>query len=454
MNLHFIAIGGAAMHNLAIALHNKGHKVSGSDDEIFEPSKSRLKAVGLLPERIGWNEDIIHTGLDAIILGMHAKQDNPELLRAKELNLPIYSFPEYLYEQSKDKLRVVIGGSHGKTTITAMILHVCRLCGIDCDFMVGAKLEGFDVMVKITDEAPLMIIEGDEYLTSPIDLRPKFHLYHPNIALISGIAWDHFNVFKTFENYIWQFQEFVRLIEEDGHLIYYSLDKEVVNVADRAASRIKKIPYSIPEHRIFNGKTYLSIENQESEIQVFGEHNLANISAAWQVCNLLGIESSSFLKSIASYKGASNRLELIFSNENINLYRDFAHSPSKLKATTQAVKNQFPERILIACMELHTFSSLNAEFLTQYDGCMDSADVPIVYFNPHALLLKRLPMLDEDQVKKAFNNDKIHVFKDSELLQEFLINNTSTSSFNLLLMSSGDFNGINIQKLIDKLKNI
>ena len=362
--IHFIAIGGAAMHNLALALHQKGFNVSGSDDEINEPSKTRLANAGILPPQIGWFPEKITKELDGVILGMHARADNPELLKAQEIGMPVYSYPEYLYEHSKDKTRVVIGGSHGKTTITAMILHVLKTLGRDFDYMVGAKLEGFDTMVRLSN-APLIILEGDEYLSSPVDRRPKFHLYHAEIALISGIAWDHINVFPTYDIYVEQFRIFANQIPATGKLIYCLNDAEVKLVAESDSVKAERIPYSIPENEIVNGITYLHTKEGKVALAVFGEHNLQNLEGARNVCEQIGVDASTFYKAISTFTGAARRLELLGRNESVAVYKDFAHSPSKLKATTNAVRSQFPDRKLIACMELHTFSSLNEDFLAQ-----------------------------------------------------------------------------------------
>lgn len=453
MNVHLIAIGGSAMHNMAIAMHKKGFKVTGSDDEIFEPSKSRLAKLNLLPEKEGWDINNIHKGLDAVILGMHARADNPELLKAQELGLKIYSYPEYVYEQTKDKTRIVIGGSHGKTTITAMILHVLNFHKVDCDYLVGAQLHGFDTMVKLTKEAKIAVIEGDEYLSSPIDRRPKFHLYKPNIAIISGIAWDHINVFPTFDNYVEQFQIFTDLIEPNGSLIYCELDEQVKKVGDNARKDINKIPYGIPEYKIENGTTVLTncpLPTANCQLQVFGEHNLMNLTAARLCCNQAGIGDTQFYDAIQSFSGAAKRLELIKKNNVTAVYKDFAHSPSKLKATTQAVKKQFPERKLIACMELHTFSSLNENFLKEYDGAMALADEAFVYFNPHTIEHKKLKPITEAQVKQAFGGNNIKVYTDSkELLNDLLKKDFTTK--NLLMMSSGNFDGIDFKELGEKI---
>jgi UDP-N-acetylmuramate: L-alanyl-gamma-D-glutamyl-meso-diaminopimelate ligase len=450
MKIHFIAIGGSAMHNLALALHHKGYKVTGSDDEIFEPSKTRLKKYGLLPEQEGWFPEKITQDLDAVILGMHARADNPELHKAKELGLKIYSYPEYIYEQTKEKVRVVIGGSHGKTSITAMVLHVLQKNNVDCDYMVGAQLEGFDTMVKLSHDAKIAVLEGDEYLSSPIDRRPKFHLYKPNIALLSGIAWDHINVFPTFENYVEQFEIFVGLIEDGGTLVYCEADPEVKKVSEAAKGAIDKIPYDLPEHEIEEGITYLIDEGKRVPLLVFGAHNLLNINGARLICQALGIEKEGFYEAISSFKGASKRLELVKKNKKTAIYKDFAHSPSKLKATTEAVKNQFPGRKLIACMELHTFSSLNEKFLSQYHGAMGKADEALVYFNPKTVEHKKLKPITKEQVKAAFGTSNVKVYTDSGNLLDYLLTR-SWENKNLLLMTSGNFDGIDFGALADSI---
>ena len=439
MNIHLIAIGGSAMHNLALALHLKGYVITGSDDQIFEPSKSRLAKHKLLPKKIGWNPNSISKKIDAVIVGMHAKKDNPELLKAKTLNLNIFSYPEYIYEQSKKKKRVVIGGSHGKTTITAMILHVLQNLKIDCDYMVGAQLKGFDVMVKLTDDAPIIILEGDEYLSSPIDRRPKFHLYQPHIGVLSGIAWDHINVFPTFENYIDQFRIFKNMITES--LIYCEEDKELRDLAKEKGD-CKMISYSTPEYKIEDG---ISIINN-TPLKIFGDHNLQNLNAAMLVCKELGVKEDDFYKHIKSFSGASNRLELITQTKNSAIYKDFAHSPSKLRATINAVKSQFQNRQLIACMELHTFSSLNAKFLQQYKGCMDESDIAIVFFSKEEILHKGLTPITEEQIKSSFNKENLLVFSDSEKLKIHL-QSINLEKKNLLMMSSGNFNKLDLNEI-------
>jgi len=450
MNIHFIAIGGSAMHNLALALLSKGYNITGSDDEINEPSKSRLAEKNILPLNIGWFPEKINIKLDAVILGMHARADNPELLKAKELGIKVFSYPEYLYEATKNKLRVVIGGSHGKTSITSMILHVLHSLNRDVDFMVGAQLEGFDTMVKLTDTASIAIFEGDEYLSSPIDRRPKFHLYNPNIAVISGIAWDHINVFPTFENYIEQFEIFINKIEKNGTLIFCETDFEVNNISLKARSDIKLEPYNIPDYEILNGVTSILYNNEKYELQVFGEHNLLNLNAAKLVCRSLNVNEKDFYSAIQSFKGASKRLELVAKNSNTTIFKDFAHSPSKLKATTDAVKKQFTNRKLIACMELHTFSSLNKEFLQQYKGCMTLADKAFVYFNPHTIEHKKLENISEQEVFEAFESNNVAVFTNSKIMVEE-IKKINLQNTVVLMMSSGNFDGIDFKNFANEL---
>lgn len=450
MKVHFIAIGGSAMHNLAISLHNKGYKVTGSDDEIFEPSRTRLEKCGILPEKLGWYSDKISSDLDAIILGMHARNDNPELVRARELDLKIYSYPEYLYEQTKNKTRVVIGGSHGKTTITSMIMHVLKYNNRLFDYMVGAQIDGFETMVSLSEEATIAVFEGDEYLSSTLDLRPKFHLYKPTIALISGIAWDHINVFPTFDNYCEQFSIFIDKIEENGILFYYKNDPDLKKVVDNSDTTISKIGYDIHPFVLEGEKTFLLNGNKKIPLTIFGEHNLQNISGAKLVCNKLDITDDKFYEAISHFKGASKRLELLAENQTTKIFRDFAHSPSKLKATVNAVKQQFPDKKLIAIMELHTFSSLTAAFLNEYAGTMDAADISIVYFNPEVIEHKKLVPISIDLVKKSFKNNSLRVFDNQkELIDE--IQQLNLAKSNLLFMSSGNFSGIELKEFSQNL---
>jgi UDP-N-acetylmuramate: L-alanyl-gamma-D-glutamyl-meso-diaminopimelate ligase len=448
MRIHFIAIGGSAMHNLAIALHKKGYQVTGSDDAIFEPSSTRLANYGLLPAEMGWHIANITADIDAVILGMHALTDNPELLKAQELGLKIYSYPEYIYEQTKDKLRVVIGGSHGKTTITSMILHVLNFYQKDIDYLVGAQLAGFDTMVKITANAPVIIIEGDEYLASPIDRRPKFHLYKGNIAVISGIAWDHINVFPTYADYTKQFEIFIDTIQPDGTLIYCEADSDLSEIVNSSKAVITKIPYHIPDHRIENGITYLL--PSETPLEVFGDHNLMNLNAAKLVCVQLGIAEHDFENAISSFTGAAKRLEVVSIKDNTNVYKDFAHSPSKLKATIDAVKAQFPNRKLIACIELHTFSSLNKNFLVQYDNSMSKADVAIVFIDKKTFVHKKMEPFSESDVQSAFSDKRIMFFDDISLLKNYLVS-LNYQDTNLLMMSSGNYSGLDLVNLAREL---
>ena len=447
MKVHFIAIGGAAMHNMALALQHKNYQITGSDDEINEPSRSRLQKVGLLPLEMGWFPEKITSDLDAVILGMHARAENPELLRAKELGVKVYSYPEYLYEQSKNKKRLVIGGSHGKTSITAMVLHVLQDATLDFDYMVGSQLAGFERMVRLSEEAPIIVLEGDEYLSSPIDRRPKFHLYKADVALLSGIAWDHINVFPTFENYVEQFQIYVDQIPAEGALIYCNDDIEVRKVCEKAAHVKSRFPYTIPAHHIDNGITILETKFGEVALEIFGDHNLLNLEGARLMCNQVGLEDELFYKSIATFKGAARRLELIGNSDKVRVYKDFAHSPSKLMATTKAVKQQFQNRKVIACMELHTFSSLNAEFLDHYKDSMNEADIAIVYYNPQTIAHKKLEPITHDLVKKAFAREDLLVMSDSAELKNYLKNFPFQNDV-LLLMSSGTFDGLDLESLV------
>ncbi|MFD0765285.1 UDP-N-acetylmuramate--L-alanine ligase [Mucilaginibacter lutimaris] len=450
MKVHFIAIGGSAMHNLAIALHKKGFNVTGSDDVLFEPSASRLGKYGILPAREGWFPEKITQDTDAVILGMHARIDNPELLKAQELGIKIYSYPDYIYEQSKDKTRVVIGGSHGKTTITSMILHVLQQAGKKFDYLVGAQLEGFETMVGLTNDAPVMIIEGDEYLASPIDRRPKFHIYKADIGVISGIAWDHINVFPTFDNYIDQFRIFAETIQPNGKLIYSETDEVLNKMVKSLDVAVDKIPYNLPQYTIDNGVTSIVDNGETYPLEVFGQHNLLNMQAARLVCNALGINSADFYRHITTFKGAARRLEVVGKNDNATIFKDFAHSPSKLTATIDAVKAQFPGRQLIACIELHTFSSLNKDFLNEYAGTMDKADKAIVFIDRKTFEQKKIEPYPAEAVKSAFANDRLLFFNQPAALLEYL-ESLDIANSNLLMMSSGNFGGINLMDIKNSL---
>lgn len=446
MKIHFIAIGGSAMHNLALALAQKGYTVTGSDDAIFEPSLSRLKKQGIAPKSLGWFPDKITPDIDAVILGMHAHSDNPELQKAKELNLKIYSYPEFLYEQSKNKTRVVIAGSHGKTTITSMVLHVLNYHHVDVDYMVGAQLEGFDTMVKLTDTNEFMILEGDEYLSSPIDLRSKFLLYQPNIALLSGIAWDHINVFPTFESYKQPFLNFVNTISQGGALIYNEEDKEVVEVVEQSGNYLKKFPYYTPNFVIKDEKVYLQTSEGELQLSLFGRHNLLNLEGARLVCNQIGIQNEAFYEAILSFKGASRRLEKIYDTNEYIVYKDFAHAPSKVMATVKAVKENFSNKRLIACLELHTYSSLNPEFLKQYKNTLDKADEALVFYSEDALKIKRMEPISKELIINSFEKNNLQVFTDPVLLENYLKEIDKNNSI-FLMMSSGNYGGINLDSI-------
>ncbi len=446
MRIHFIAIGGSAMHNLALALHHKGYTITGSDDVIFEPSKTRLAAKGMLPDTFGWFPEKITSNLDAVILGMHAKADNPELLKAQELGIKIYSYPEFLYEQSKHKTRVVIGGSHGKTTITSMILHVLKYHGREVDYMVGAQLEGFDRMVHLTEENDFIVLEGDEYLSSPIDRRPKFHIYQPNIALLSGIAWDHINVFPTFENYVAQFQIFVDSIVKGGSITYNEEDPEVKRVVEASENTIRKLPYQTPAYSVKNGQTLLETPEGSMPIAVFGKHNLSNLAGAKWICQHIGVDEADFYEAIATFTGASKRLEKIAESKGSVAFKDFAHSPSKVAATTKAVKDQYPDRKLIACLELHTYSSFNPEFLKEYKGALDEADKAIVFYLPESVQIKKLEAVTPVQIKEAFQRDDLHIFTDAEAFRDFILKQNYHDA-TLLLMSSGNYGGLDLQQV-------
>lgn len=450
MKVHFIAIGGSAMHNLAIALHKKGYIVTGSDDEIFEPSRSRLAKYGLLPPEEGWFPGRITPGLDAVVLGMHAKEDNPELQEVKKLDIPVYSYPEYLYEQSKNKTRVVIGGSHGKTTITAMVLHVLYSLGKEVDYMVGAQLDGFDIMVKLSEESPVVVLEGDEYLSSPLDRRPKFHLYKPDIALLSGIAWDHINVFPTFESYLEQFRIFLDKIVPGGTLVYCREDEIVNEIVEEKKRHFRAVPYGTLDYFVEGDRVFVNFNGEGYPLKIFGRHNMQNLDGARMVCRELGISDGEFFKVIGDFEGASKRLQHIASRGSLDVYKDFAHSPSKLRATVDAVRERYPGRKLVACIELHTYSSLSSSFLEEYKGCMENADIPVVYFDPHALELKRLPALSREDVVRSFGQQGVIVFNESEELRDFLLQTDWKNSV-LLMMSSGNFGGLDPEEIASEL---
>lgn len=441
--VHLIAIGGAAMHNLALALQYKGYAVTGSDDEIYNPSKGRLEAAGLLPKEMGWHTERITEDLDTVIVGMHARNDNPELQKAVELGLNVVSYPEFIYQESVQKTRVVVGGSHGKTSTTAMILHVLNYWNMDADYLVGAQLEGFDRMVRLSD-APIIVIEGDEYLASPLTPVPKFHFYKPHLAILTGIAWDHINVFPTFDNYVSQFDTFVKSIEQGGTLAYFAGDEILQKVAIENGKHLQLRPYSTLEHTIINGETFVNHRGHQNPLEIFGNHNLQNLNAARIICNQLKIDDTMFFKAIENFSGAAKRLQRIVKNDNNVAFLDFAHAPSKVEATTKAVKAQLQSHEVIACFELHTFSSLNEQFLQQYENTMNAADKAFVFFSEHTLEMKRLPMISKEQVAQAFNHPNMKVFTETEALQTTL-KELDWNNKVLLMMSSGNFHGIDIK---------
>ena len=449
--VHFIAIGGSVMHNLAITLKKLGYEVSGSDDKIYDPSKSRLQKQNLLPKKIGWNPEIINTEIDFIVLGMHAKKDNPELLRALKLGCKIFSYPELIYEFSKSKTRIVIGGSHGKTTVTSMILHVLNFYNINVDYLLGAQIEGFENMVNITESNEFILIEGDEYLSSPIDNSPKFHKYNSNIALITGIAWDHINVFPSLENYITQFEKFIETVSDGGVIVFNNNDDIVRDLVNNSTKPIRKIQYNQVDHEIIDGITYINTSEGNIPLKVYGNHNLSNLCAAKQICALLGVFDDEFYSAIANFKGASNRLEIIFRDKNKIIIKDFAHSPSKLKATIDAVKNQFSNKNIIAVYELHTLSSFNSEFIKQYLSTMNNADIKIVYFDSEVLQKRSVNNIDVDSIKNYFGSNDLTVVSNKSLLFNKILNQDFQNSV-LLLMSSGNFSSMNIKSLIENIK--
>ena len=434
------------MHNLAIALHRKGNQVTGSDDAIYEPSRSRLENEGLLPQTLGWDASQIDASIDVIILGMHAKADNPELLAAKALTLPVYSYPEYLYEATKEKTRVVIGGSHGKTSITAMILHVLDYWHLSVDYMVGAQLEGFDIMTHLTENNEFVVLEGDEYLSSAIDSRPKFHLYKPNIALISGIAWDHVNVFPTKADYVEQFKLFIETITPGGILIYNKEDETLEELVATTDHTIRKIPYDMHQYTVENGQTQLESEEGPIPLQIFGQHNMSNLSGALLLCTQMGVEPVMFYEAISSFSGASKRLELFADRPGKRIYRDFAHAPSKVQASTLAVREQFPNDLFLACLELHTFSSLDTSFIHNYSNCLLHTDIAAVFIDDEARKAKGNNSLDEETIRNAFFHSSLYVFYDKDTLSNWLQQQPASI---VLMMSSGHFGGLDFKTLID-----
>lgn len=446
MNIHFISIGGTVMHNLAIALHKKGYSISGSDEEIFEPSRSRLEENKLLPEKEGWDPDRVHAGLDAVILGMNARKTNKELKKAQQLGIRVYSFPEYLYEHSKNKKRVVIGGSYGKTIITAMVMHVMRDQNKDFDYMISSRIQGFDTMVKLTDNAPYIILEGDEYLSSPIDRTPKFHQYNPHMTLLSGIAWDHMNVFRTFESYKKQFRKFLRIATGGGKVFYFDGDPVLGDVVDKSHWSLLKIPYSEHPYKVEDERFVLETKYGSVPLNLIGRHNMQNIMGALLICRDLGVEDHQFYSSIQTFKGAERRQQLLANGNSRAVYLDYAHAPSSVEATINAFKETFKEQKLVTCLELHTYSSLNMEYMPLYKGTLEEADQAMVYYNPGVVKHKRLPALLPDDIKKQFGKEELVVYNDATQLENDL-KSLDENTCVLLLMTSGNFSGIDLNNL-------
>ena len=448
--IHFIAIAGSVMHNLAIALKEAGHQVTGSDDEIFEPARTALFTHGLLPEKSGWRPEKLTGDMDAVMLGMHAQKDNPELLRAQQLGLKIYSFPDYIYERAKNKQRVVIAGSHGKTTITAIIIHVLSFCNRKFDYVIGARVRGIEQTVRLSD-APVIIIEGDEYHSSALDPTPKFLRYHHHIGLISGIAWDHANVFPTEEEYVRQFDLFADQTPKGGVLIYCDQDSMALIIGKKERTDVSAISYKSHPHTSEQKGRFSLINNREKyPVRIFGSHNFQNISGAREVLKKLGVTNEQFYAAISSFQGAAGRLEVIGENDSVTVYKDFAHAPSKVNATVKAVKEIYPSRELVACVELHTYSSLNKKFLPQYRDTLKNAQTAVVYFSPDKVKAKKMEALSASDIRASFANPKIEVFDRLDRMEAFLVSQKWENK-NLLMMSSGNFGGLDLVRLSEKI---
>lgn len=452
MHIHLIAIGGAAMHNLALALQRNGHVVSGSDDEIYSPARERLAAASLLPAASGWYAERITPDLDVVILGMHARADNPELLRAQQLGLRVLSYPDFIYEQARGQTRFVVAGSHGKTTTTAMALHVLQRQGLDFDYLVGAQLEGFDTMVRLST-APAIIVEGDEYFASPLDLTPKMVRYRPRHTVITGIAWDHVNVFPTFEDYCAQFGRLLDAVEPGGSVMWYAGDDHIRRLVEarEEIAQWRSVPFEPFAASVVDGRTMVQINAQESVAwQVFGAHNLLNARAAALICQEFGVIEADFIRALADFKGAAKRLQLLTAHTDSVAWLDFAHAPSKVRATVGAVRNLYPQRPLVACLELHTFSSLNRAFLPEYRDSMQQAEQAMVFFSPHTLEMKGLPLFSTEDVRQAFGHPNLQVFTRREALEDALAG-MDWAGRNLLLMSSGHFDGLDARAFAEQL---
>ena len=448
-HIHFIAIGGSAMHNLAIALHQTGYAVTGSDDDIFEPSKSRLSSNGLLPVKMGWHPEKITKDTKAVILGMHARIDNPELNKAIDLGIQIYSFPDFVYESSKNAKRVVIAGSHGKTTITSMVMHVLKQVGQEFDYLVGASIQGFNNMVKLNG-SPIIVLEGDEYLSSALDRTPKFIRYNHDIGLISGIAWDHINAFPSKENYIDQFDKFIDNTPDDGALIYFEEDDVIKKLIRKKKRSFITIPYSTPEYTVRNGQYFLKKGLSETGLKLFGKHNMQNLAGAVEVLKQLNLKDKDIIRAMESFEGATNRLEKLYDDNGIVVYKDFAHSPSKLKSTVAAVHELYPGKKIISCFELHTYSSLNKDFLCEYQNSFPKVGINLVFVNNHTLEIKKMPPLSDEVIMNGFNNGDLIITRKKQDLENLLLDNIQPDTV-LLFMSSGNFGGMNYTEFIKKI---
>lgn len=447
--IHFICVGDSAMYDLALNLQEQGYLITGSDNEIYELSSSTLEQRGLLPAAMGWFPEKITANLTAVIVGMRVRKDNPELLKAQELGLSIFSHPEYVYELSRQKQRVVITGSHGKTTITSIILHVLNYHKREFDYLVGAQPDGFATMTKLTPNAPIIIIEGDEYASSPIDPQPDFLHYKPHIALISGIAWDHVNIYPTWEEYVDQFEHLAEAMPKAGVLIFDESDDMLDVIGQKERPDITKVPYESHPHTIVDGQTFLiTKEKAPVPVRIFGEHNMKNIAGAMTVLDVIGITDEQFYQAIPSFKGAEYRLEKVVQRNNRILFRDFAYAPSKVRATTEAVRNQFPDKRVMAIVELHTFSSLNKKFLSQYKGTLDSANIAGVYIDADVLISQQQSHIRPTDFTNAFGRTDLRVLTSPTEMNEFIKNSHDRTDI-FLLMSSSNFDNLDLSKLLD-----
>lgn len=437
MRIHFIAIGGAIMHNLAIDLHKNGHTISGSDDQIFEPSFSKLKKYSLMPKNLGWNADFITDEIDLIILGMHAKEDNLELKKALELGLKIQSFPEFVASQITDKKRVAIAGSHGKTSTTAMLMHILKDNNFEFDYLVGSELPGYESMVKLSN-APLIVIEADEYLSSKLDQRPKFLWYKPQLSVITGIAWDHINVFPTFELYKKAFTDFIDSHQADSSIFFYQFDEELSKIINNSTYKCRPYTELTAKNQ---GQYSIVLDNNEEEyyFPFFGNHFLQNASAAIHLAMELGLNQKDIYKALESFPGSAKRLELVWANDQLFIYRDFAHSPSKVMATIKAFSRQFKDYQVFFVFEPHTFSSQQIDFIQHYNKCFEDLNA-YIFMDKKAFALKNKPMLSGPDIENAFGTNSI-LNSATELMKEIRKSSQKSKKTVWVLMSSGNMGG-------------